>query len=110
MALQEEMRTRLEERLARLLVRTGRIESDLRKPGDRDWQERATELENEEVLEHLGEAEREEIRQIRDALARLDAGTYGTCQRCGEPIQERRLRALPYTAICVECADTPAAS
>jgi DnaK suppressor protein len=38
------------------------------------------------------------------ALAKLDEGTYGTCDRCGGPIAEGRLRALPDSVLCVECA------
>ena len=37
------------------------------------------------------------------ALARLDAGTYGACQRCGKPIPPERLEALPWAAYCIEC-------
>jgi RNA polymerase-binding protein DksA len=37
------------------------------------------------------------------ALARLDAGTFGTCQRCGGPIAEARLEALPWAAHCIAC-------
>jgi DnaK suppressor protein len=38
------------------------------------------------------------------ALARLDAGTYGTCERCGSPIAPERLAARPATRTCVTCA------
>ena len=37
------------------------------------------------------------------AIARLDDGTYGTCVRCGKPIPEGRLEALPWAAHCIEC-------
>lgn len=37
------------------------------------------------------------------ALARLDAGTYGRCQRCGQPIPHERLEALPWAAYCIAC-------
>ena len=40
---------------------------------------------------------------LHDALARLDDGTYGTCQRCGKPISPARLEALPWAAHCIEC-------
>jgi len=40
--------------------------------------------------------------QIRDALSRIDAGTYGACERCGKPIPEARLNALPFATLCVE--------
>jgi DnaK suppressor protein len=40
---------------------------------------------------------------VEAALAQLDAGTYGTCQRCGRPIADERLAALPWAAHCIEC-------
>ena len=39
------------------------------------------------------------------ALAQLDAGTYGLCSNCGQPIGERRLQALPYSDRCITCAE-----
>lgn len=41
--------------------------------------------------------------QVNAALARLDAGTYGICASCGKEIGARRLEALPYATLCVEC-------
>lgn len=41
--------------------------------------------------------------QIEGALQRLDEGTYGTCRRCGKPINPERLEAFPYVALCIEC-------
>lgn len=40
---------------------------------------------------------------VEDALARLDEGTYGVCRRCGQPIGEERLEAVPWTAYCRPC-------
>lgn len=40
------------------------------------------------------------------ALAKLDEGTYGTCDGCGEPIPPARLRAMPDGVLCVACAAT----
>ncbi len=42
--------------------------------------------------------------EIRDALGRIDAGTFGLCEECHQPIPKARLQALPYTRHCVECA------
>lgn len=39
--------------------------------------------------------------QIDDALKRMDAGTYGLCERCGHPIEPERLEALPYATLCL---------
>lgn len=52
----------------------------------------------------LGEAAQER-ELVRDALARLDEGTYGICVNCGRPIGDERLEARPHAARCVECED-----
>ncbi len=43
------------------------------------------------------------VEEIDRALAKLDAGTYGTCEQCGQPIPKARLKALPYATLCVAC-------
>lgn len=98
------VRADLERRLDVLLRRVDRIAGDLRKTADRDWQERAIELENDDVLEGLDGASRAEAAAIRAALQRLDAGTYGRCARCGRAIGDARLTALPFATTCVACA------
>lgn len=98
------VRSSLERRLAQLEDRTRRIESDLRRPGDSDWPDRAIQRANDEVLERLDDAELAEIARIRAALARLDDGSYGRCGSCGEEIDAARLEALPDTESCVACA------
>jgi DnaK suppressor protein len=46
---------------------------------------------------------RDTLRDVEQALARMDAGTYGTCERCGQPIDEERLDALPAARLCLTC-------
>lgn len=43
------------------------------------------------------------VRMIDRALAKIEAGTYGTCDRCGKPISEARLEARPESVFCVDC-------
>lgn len=43
------------------------------------------------------------IGEIDVALAKVDKGTYGVCERCGERIPKERLKALPHAALCVKC-------
>ncbi|MHB8504830.1 MAG: TraR/DksA family transcriptional regulator, partial [Acidimicrobiales bacterium] len=43
------------------------------------------------------------IEEIDRALAQIGAGTYGVCERCGQPIAQARLEALPYASLCVAC-------
>ena len=47
----------------------------------------------------------EELTALDAAAARIAAGTYGTCERCGGPIAPERLEALPATTSCIRCAD-----
>ena len=42
--------------------------------------------------------------QVHEALARVEAGTFGACAECGGPIAKPRLQAIPYTPHCIECA------
>ena len=44
------------------------------------------------------------LADVREALNRVDQGTYGKCQECGVDIDEARLDALPYTPYCIDCA------
>jgi RNA polymerase-binding transcription factor len=46
---------------------------------------------------------RDTLRDVEQALDRMDAGTYGTCERCGQPIDEERLEALPAARLCMSC-------
>lgn len=52
----------------------------------------------------LGDVKRR-LERLVNALARMDAGTYGRCIRCGKDIPPGRLRAVPETLICVPCAE-----
>ncbi len=100
----EAHRDNLEARRRVLARRVGRIETDLRRPQHPDSEERATEAENDEVLEGLDASGREELDAIDAALARIEDGRFGTCVSCGEAIDARRLDAIPHTPVCVACA------
>ena len=58
------------------------------------------EREHELALTHNA---RELLAQTERALARIDAGTYGTCESCGDPIGKARLQAFPRATLCVRC-------
>ena len=51
----------------------------------------------------LGNNIRDLLDKVESALKRMDAGTYGECERCGKPIDKARLRALPYAVLCIDC-------
>lgn len=44
--------------------------------------------------------------EIDHALAKIDGGTYGLCEKCGKDIPPRRLEALPFATLCVPCQST----
>lgn len=46
---------------------------------------------------------REQLSEVDEALGRMDAGSYGRCQKCGQPIPEERLEALPAARLCMTC-------
>ena len=76
-------------------------------PGDIQFDEESGEgdtlnVERERDLALSAQA-RAAVDEIDRALAKMDAGTYGVCERCGNPIPKARLKALPYAALCVAC-------
>ena len=46
---------------------------------------------------------RDTLHDVEQALARMDSGTYGLCERCGQPIGDERLEALPAARLCMNC-------
>jgi DnaK suppressor protein len=44
------------------------------------------------------------LAKIEEAMSRIDEGTYGTCDECGNAIPVARLDAIPYTKLCVDCS------
>jgi DnaK suppressor protein len=104
MAAHDDIRTALQHKRDELRHRLTKIQSNLRSTPAPDSQEQASERENDEVLEHLDDSSRAEMEMIEAALARITAGTYGTCGQCGGSIPQQRLAALPYTTSCIACA------
>jgi len=100
----KEVRDSLIEMLEDLDDRLAKITHDVKEPLDKDFEEQATQAENDEVLDNLGNAARTEMALVKQAIARIDKGQYGLCQVCGKPISEQRLKAVPYSSLCIKCA------
>ena len=99
------LRSVLEAEQARLLAMIAQmeIESDDSLGYSNHMADDATEaFEQAKDLALLQNAERL-LEQVRDALGRLDDGTYGKCESCGEKIDPARLEALPYVTLCLLC-------
>ncbi len=56
-----------------------------------------------ELYQLLCERDENRLKQIRHALESIDANSYGVCDECGDDIGRKRLMALPFTKLCIEC-------
>lgn len=70
-----------------------------------NWTEQATERENDEVLDSLGNASEQELILVNTALKRIDSGDYFSCSICGDDIPTARLELLPFATHCVNCEE-----
>lgn len=101
------VRSRLLDLRNRLAARHQRIDRHIGnrdEPLPADAEERAGELGNRETLESLDSETTVELKQVDHALARLDAGLFGTCESCHRQIGADRLKMLPFATQCVRCA------
>lgn len=99
----------LKAKQAELEVRLRNVNHDLQRkngPLSQDFAEQATEAENDEVMDVIAQETEAELQQVKHAISRLKKGEYSQCEICGEEINHARLKALPYTAICINCADS----
>ena len=104
-ASNEALRAELEQKKLELNQRLERISANLRRGYEADSKERAKQLEDNEVVDALGNEARVEIAKIAAALKRMDSGEFGTCTECGMPIEAGRIKAYPYADECIECAE-----
>lgn len=87
----------------------GEIDSELKaeresnKDEGMDTYDLASEERDREINFILSDRERVKLKQIDDALERLDDGTYGVCESCGLEIAEERLNAMPFSRLCRDC-------
>ena len=94
----------LEARRDELLARLEKVKSDVTSQHSADWSEQAQERQNDEVIEAIGNESREELNKVSLALERIASDEYTTCSRCGGDINIDRLKAVPYTSLCIDCA------
>ncbi|MGJ7457286.1 TraR/DksA family transcriptional regulator [Halomonas sp. MA07-2] len=95
--LRDELIERLERYRAHKEQRAG--------PLDKDMEEQAIELQNDEVVDALEREAEQELRQVMHALARIADGEGDLCEVCEEPIAPGRLDAVPFTTLCRQCAE-----
>jgi RNA polymerase-binding transcription factor len=101
----EYYKRRLREEDARLLAPIERAQEEAREAGSDSVGDSGDESVADEMKEErFKEAETfsEQLRQVRTALQRIEDGTYGRCLADGKPIDEKRLRAMPWAEYCLQ--------
>ncbi len=104
----EQIRRKLADRRDEIVDRLNKIDQDiLHTDGapNPDSGEQAIERENDDVLESLGGLARSELEKINAALERIERKEYGLCTECEKPISAERLKAIPFTEHCIDCAE-----
>ena len=67
--------------------------------------DRALSESNRSIELRKRDRERKLIQKIRTALSKIEGGTYGICEKCGQYIAEQRLRARPEATMCISCKE-----
>ena len=101
----EFFRELLNERVKTLLEEAEKTVSGMTNEKDTfpDPTDRANLETDRNFLLRIRDRERKLILKIKEALARIDEGTFGICEECGAEISEERLKARPVTTLCIEC-------
>jgi len=101
----ESFRELLNERLKTILEEAGKTVKGMTNDRDSfpDPTDRANLETDRNFLLRIRDRERKLIGKITEALARIDDGTFGICEECGEDISEERLKARPMTTLCIDC-------
>lgn len=73
--------------------------------GDKDYIDYAVSSYTKEFLLSLSDMERRQLVAVEDALVSIKDGSYGTCEHCEEPIETKRLEAVPWAKYCLECQE-----
>ena len=102
---EDEVRKSLLAKRDQLVQRVGGTQATERQEVAEGQNDNAQLWEVSDVRDDLDSQAATELDQVNQALARLDAGEYGECTSCGEPIAEARLKALPYATLCIQCAE-----
>ena len=89
--------------LLRLISRSSASEKDISKLERGDLQDMAATSLEREMTFAMGSREREEFRMINSALKKITLKTYGICEGCGENINIKRLKIVPFAQYCMEC-------
>ncbi len=101
----EQFRKLLNDRVDELIADARKSVGDLQETQENyaDMTDQASAELDRNFLLRIKDRERKLILKYKEALARVDNGSYGICEICGDPIGEERLKARPVTTQCIEC-------
>jgi DnaK suppressor protein len=101
----EYFRELLNERLEALLSDAAKTMNNMTDEEENfpDPTDRASVESDRNFLLRIRDRERKLISKIQEAIDRIEKGTYGICEECGEEISEQRLVARPVTTLCIDC-------
>ena len=102
---QEYFRTLLKKRLDDLLAEANKTVTGMTGQGENfpDPTDRASLESDRNFMLRIRDRERKLITKIKEALDRIENGTFGICDACGEDISQERLKARPVTTLCIDC-------
>jgi DnaK suppressor protein len=93
------------QKLIRSINRNRLAEEEIKLENTEDEGDLATISHSKELLYNLHESDFQRLKSIQEALRRMDRGEYGECLRCGEDINEKRLMAVPWATLCIQCQE-----
>lgn len=102
---ENEIRNRLLTLQTELQLRLNRTQSEEYREVEGNKDTTAKLWEVSEIRDDLNDEASKELDEVNRALSRMDDGDYGVCKGCGEPINPKRLEALPYAEFCISCAE-----
>src|SRR6266550_8637036 len=93
------------QKLIRSINRNRLAEEEIQLENTEDEGDLATISHNKELLYNLHESDFQRLKSIQESLKRMERSEYGECVRCGEDINEKRLLAVPWATMCINCQE-----
>lgn len=102
----EKCREELQRQMDELLAGAGKTVSDMTTVLEENFPDptdRALLESNRNFTLRIRDRERKLLAKVKEAIKRIDGGTFGICEGCGGKIEEKRLIARPMTTMCIDC-------
>ena len=94
-----------QEEISNIVSKTEQYGREADEEATQDIADKAANSYTKEFLFSQSSGDRSLLQQIQEALARLDRACYGECLNCNKEIQQKRLEAVPWARLCIECKE-----